>query len=200
MQSSLRLRLRLLISLSLLLAAGLSAQAQFYTAEDFFNSGAQFYLSNNIPLAKERTESGLQIYPNDDKLKKLEELLNKQQQSQNNQSQQNQQSQSQQQKQQQQQQQQQSSQSQAEKDKEQQAKKDAEQKKEQEEKQAQEKPKDDADKSASETNEVNDAKGAHPMTPKEAERLLDARKDSEQYLSLKPKGKPEQPNHPVKDW
>ena len=200
----LRPHLRRLLSLSLLLAAGPAARAQFLTADDFFNSGAQFYISNNIPLAKQQTESGLQLYPNDDKLKKLEELLNKQQQSQNNQSQQNQQkdqqNQSQQQKQQQQQQQQQSSQSQADKDKEQQAKKDAEEKKAAEEKQAQEKPKNDEDKSAGETNEVNDAKGAHPMTPKEAERLLDAQKDSEQYLSLKPKDKPVPPNRPAKDW
>ena len=38
------------------------------------------------------------------------------------------------------------------------------------------------------------------MTPKEAERLLDAQKDNEQFLTLKPKGKPEDSNHPIKDW
>ena len=62
--------------------------AQLAPADDFFNGGAQFYISNNIPSALERTESGLKIYPDDEKLKKLEELLKQQQQNQQNQSQQ----------------------------------------------------------------------------------------------------------------
>jgi len=201
----LRPHLRRLLSLSLLLAAGPAARAQFLTADDFFNSGAQFYISNNIPLAKERTEMGLQLYPNDEKLKKLEQLLKQQQQSQNSQSQQqqqNQQNQSQQSKSQQDKQSQQQNQSQADKDKAEQAKKDAEQKqKEDQEKQAQAaEPKKDQDKSGGETNEMADANGAHPMTPKEAERLLDAQKDSEQYLAMKPKGDPQKTNRPLKDW
>jgi outer membrane biosynthesis protein TonB len=197
----------LLLSLSLLLFAGQPARAQFLTAEDFFNSGAHFYISNNIPLAKERVQMGRQIYPNDDKLKKLEQLLNQQQQqqqqSQNSQSQQNQSQQDQQKQQQQKQQQQQSdqaqskqdSQAQKEKEKQEQAKKEAEQKKEQE-KQAQAA----QQKSGDETNEVADANGAHAMTPKEAERLLDAQKDNEEFLTMKPKAKPEDSIHPVKDW
>jgi len=199
-------KLSLSLSLGLMLLTGLSARAQFLNADDFFNSGAQLYISNNIPLAKQQVETGLQLYPNDDKLKKLEELLKQQQQSQNGQSQQNQQNQSQQgqqgKNQQNQNQQQQSSQSPAEKDKAEQAKKDAEQKqKEEQEKQAQAaEQKKAGDKSGDETNEVADANGAHPMTPKEAERLLDAQKDSEQYLSMKPKGNPPKPNHPLKDW
>src|SRR5258706_6279335 len=81
---------RLLISLSLALFAWQTAMAQLAAGNDFFNSGAQFYLSNNIPSALERVESGLKLYPEDEKLKKLEQLL-KQQQQQQNQQQQNQQ-------------------------------------------------------------------------------------------------------------
>src|ERR1017187_9754629 len=88
--------LRLFISLNLLLLAWQNAGAQLAPADDFFNSGAQLYISNNIPSALEQVENGLKTYPNDEKLKKLEELLKQQQQSQ---SQQNQQNQSQQQKQ-----------------------------------------------------------------------------------------------------
>jgi len=196
------------VAFGLMLLGALTARAQFLSPDDFFNSGAQFYISNNIPLAKERTAMGLQLYPNDEKLKKLDELLKQQQQSQSSQSQQNQQNQSQQnksqqnQKNQQQQQQQQANQSQSEKDKAEQAKKDAEQKqKEEQEKQAQAaQQKNGDDKSGGDTNQMTDAKGAHAMTPKEAERLLDAQKDSEQYLSLKPKDKPPKPNHVLKDW
>ena len=70
------MRLRLLINLSLALSAVLSASAQIaQTSLNFFNSGAQLYISNNIPAALERTENGLKLYPDDVKLKKLEELL-----------------------------------------------------------------------------------------------------------------------------
>ena len=41
------------------LMLGWKAQAQFLPAEDFFNGGAQLYISNNIPAALERTEMGL---------------------------------------------------------------------------------------------------------------------------------------------
>src|SRR5450432_1366786 len=81
----------------LLVFAAQKVCAQFATADDFFNGGAQLYISNNIPSALEKTEAGLKIYPDDAKLKKLEELLKQQQQSQQQQSQQNQQNQSQQQ-------------------------------------------------------------------------------------------------------
>jgi hypothetical protein len=62
---------QLLISLSLLLFAWQKAGAQLAPADDFFNGGAQFYISNNIPAALEKTENGLKIYPSDEKLKKL---------------------------------------------------------------------------------------------------------------------------------
>ena len=83
--------LRLLLSLSLLLAWQ-KVCAQLAPADDFFNGGAQLYISNNIPAALERVEGGLKIYPDDVKLKKLEQLLKQQQQQQQqNQQQQNQQ-------------------------------------------------------------------------------------------------------------
>src|ERR1700690_2425414 len=73
----------------LLVFAAQKVCAQLLPADDFFNGGAQLYISNNIQAALERTESGLKFYPDDVKLKKLEELLKQQQQQQ--QSQQNQQ-------------------------------------------------------------------------------------------------------------
>ena len=73
------MRLLLLISLSLALFAAPKALAQLAPADDFFNSGAQFYISNNIPAALERTESGLKFYPDDEKLQKLEKLLKQKQ-------------------------------------------------------------------------------------------------------------------------
>ncbi len=203
--------LSLFLGTLLLLLAGLSARAQFLTAEDFFHSGAQFFISNNIPLAKERVKSGLQIYPKDDKLQKLQQLLD-QQQNQNSQSQSQdqqppdqQKSQSDQKNQQQQQQQQpQPSKSDQEKQKEQeqQAQKAAEQKKDQDQpdKSEAQKAAEAAAKQGSETNDLADAKGTHPMTPQEAERLLNARKGSEQYLAQKPNAKPPNSRHPVKDW
>ena len=90
------MRLLLLLSLSLLLPVWQTACAQ--SADDFFNSGAHSYISNNIPQALNSVETGLKQYPEDLKLKKLYELLKQQnqQQSPNNQSQQNQDQQSQQ--------------------------------------------------------------------------------------------------------
>ena len=89
----------LFLVISLFLLAGLSARAQDAngSATDFFNGGAQFYVSNNIPDALKRVETGLKIYPDDVKLKKLEELLKQQQQQQQQQQNQNQQQQQQQQ-------------------------------------------------------------------------------------------------------
>ena len=51
------MRLRLLISLScLLFVAWQKAGAQLAPADDFFHSGARYYISNSIPQAK---DSGL---------------------------------------------------------------------------------------------------------------------------------------------
>jgi hypothetical protein len=181
------MRLSLLFSLSLLLLSWQPARAQLAPADDFFNSGAQFYISNNVPAALERVESGLKLYPDDDKLKKLEALLKQQQQ-------QNQQNQSQQQ-------QKQSSQDQQKQDERKQNQSD--QKKDEQQKQ-QDQQKSSAQKKDGEKPDKPDAEdqpvAAGQMTPEEAKHLLDAQKDSEQILQLKPKDKPEQSQRLVKDW
>jgi Ca-activated chloride channel family protein len=185
------MRLLLPISVSLLLAA-LAAHAQ--TAEDFFNSGAQLYISNNIPSALEKTEDGLKIYPDDVKLKKLEELLKQQQQQQqsqqNQQQNQSQQNSSGQKNQQQQNQQQQNSQGQ--------------QKSDEQKQNPPEQPKPSPEKMDGKNPEDKnaDAQPVAPgqMTPAEAKQLLDAQKGDEQLLSLKPQEKPQDNQKPVKDW
>jgi len=67
----------LLISLSLLLAWQ-KICAQLAPADAYFNGGAQFYISNNIPAAMEAVTNGRALYPDDAKLKKLEQLLKQQ--------------------------------------------------------------------------------------------------------------------------
>ena len=197
---------RLLISLSLLLlCVAPKAGAQLAPAEDFFNSGAQAYISNNIPAALERVEMGLKTYPDDVKLKKLEELLkqkNQQQQQQQNQQQQKNQSQQQKsddQKKQQQNQQQKNSDDQKKQDEQKQSdqKKDEQQKQPEQQKPADEKK--NGDKLENQTGEGQPVKPGE-MTKEEAKRLLDAQKGNEQIFQLKPDGKPRDPNRPVKDW
>jgi len=176
----------------LLLFAWQNAGAQLAPADDFFNGGAQFYISNNIPSALEKVEGGLKIYPNDEKLKKLEELLKQQQQSQQKQQQQNQQRQN-------------NQQSQQQKPDSQQKQNSQDQQKQDEQKQSQsEQQQAAAQKKEGGKQDQQNAEGqpAQPgqMTPEEAKRLLDAQKGDEQVLQWKPRDKPENPNQPVKDW
>jgi Ca-activated chloride channel family protein len=183
--------------LPLLLAfAAQKASAQLAPADDFFNGGAQLYISNNIPSALEKTEAGLKIYPDDVKLKKLEELLKQQQQSQQQQSQQNQQNQSQQQ-QQQNQQKSQSQQNQNQKQKDQQSQNQSGQPKDQQPPQANSSGKPDDEKKDGQDAQ---ASGTKEMSPQEAQKLLDAQKGDEQLLQLKPPVKPQDNLKPVKDW
>jgi len=191
--------------LLLLVFAAQKADAQYLPADDFFNSGAQLYISNNVPAALERVETGLKTYPDDEKLKKLEQLLKQQQQSQQNQQQQ-QKNQSQQQKSDDQKKQQQNQQSQNSQDQQKQdeQKKDqsGQKKDEQQKQQEQPKPADekkDGDKPENQTGEGQPVKPGE-MTKEEAKRLLDAQKGNEQILQLKPQDKPRDPNRPVKDW
>jgi hypothetical protein len=193
----------------LLLLAWQNAGAQLAPADDFFNGGAQLYISNNIPAALERVETGLKTYPNDEKLKKLEQLL-KQQQQQQDQQQQNQQKQSQQQKQDQQKKsdeqknQQQSQQKYSQQQKPDQEKQNQADQKQDEQQKQQEQQKASAQKKDGEKPDQPDAEGQPvkpgEMTPEEAKRLLDAQKGDEQFLQMKPEGKPVNPNRPVKDW
>ena len=196
--------LRLLISLNLLLLAWQKAGAQLAPADVFFNSGAQLYISNNIPSALEQVENGLKTYPNDAKLKKLEELLKQQQQSQSqqNQQQQNQQNQQSQANQQQQKNQQskQQQQSQSQQNQQQQNQQQSQQNKEQQNQSAQQKQQ--QGQSGQKGNEEQQASATQgkEMSPEEAKRLLDAQKGDEQVLQWKPQGKPEDQNRPIKDW
>jgi Ca-activated chloride channel family protein len=186
------MRLPLLI-LSLLLWAWQNAGAQIAPADDFFHGGAQLYISNNIAGAKDVVEMGRKFYPDDDKLKKLEELLKQQQQSQSSQSQQSQQDKWQQQK------------SDSQKNQQQQ---NQPQKKPEDQQKPDEKPQDqqksDAQKKDGEQPEDKNAEGQPvkpgEMTPEEAKRLLDAQKGNEHLLQLKPPVKPPDNQKPVKDW
>lgn len=203
------MRLPLLLSLSLLLCAAQNICAQLRPADDFFHSGAQFYISNNVPKAKEQVDLGLKHYPDDEKLKKLDELLKQQQQSQSqqNQQQQEQQKQQEQSKSQdskdQKDQQSQDKQDQQKQDQKDQEKKSDEQKKEEEQKQ-QEQQKSAADKKDEQKPEDKPDEGrpvkAGQMTPEEAKRLLDSQKGNEQFLQLKPQEKPKDPQRKTKDW
>jgi hypothetical protein len=216
------MRLSLPIGLSLLLLSWQPARAQLAPADDFFNSGAQFYLSNNIAQAKQAVEAGLKNYPDDEKLKKLKQLLkqqsqqnqqqqDKQQQDQKNQDQQNQQNQSQQQQKDQQSQQQKSDdqknqQQNQQKSPEQQKQEDqkkADQKKDEQQKQPDQKKSSPEKKDGGKPEDKNaEGQPVAPgqMTPEEAKRLLDAQKGDEQVLKLQPKDKPQNPSRPVKDW
>jgi Skp family chaperone for outer membrane proteins len=183
------MRLSLLLSISLLLAWQ-AARAQ--TADDFFNSGAHSYISNNVPNALKTVENGLKQYPDDVKLKKLYELLKQQQKSQSNQSRQNQnqKNESQQQKSnnQQKQQQKQNKQNQA-------GQKNNEQRQQ---------PQKSGEKQGGEKHENQNEHGqplkAGQMTPEEAKHLLDAQKGNEQFLQMKPPEKPRNNHQPVEDW
>jgi Ca-activated chloride channel family protein len=198
--------LRLLISLSLLLLAWQKACAQLAPAEDFFNGGAQLYISNNIPSALERVELGLKSYPDNEKLKKLEQLLKQQQQQQQNQ--QNQQQQQDQKNQQQKDQHEKSDEQKKQDQKQQDQQKQEEQKQNQsdrkidEQQKQQEQKKDSGDKSKDQKQEQQQGQPVKPgeMTPEEAKRLLDAQKNNEQLLQMKPQEKPRDSNRPVKDW
>ncbi|HXF10254.1 MAG TPA: hypothetical protein VN625_05670 [Desulfuromonadaceae bacterium] len=177
---------RLLISLSLLLAAPM---VWAETAEEIFNGGAQLYISNNIPVALEKVESGRKLYPEDEKLKKLEELLKQQQQSQSQQNQQNQQNQ------------QQQNQQQNQKDSQNQKqdqKQDQSQSGQKQDQKQQSKPQ---GKNGEKKDEKQDQEAkAGQMTPRDAKRLLDSEKNDEQFLVPHPDGKPPKDGKVVKDW
>ena len=191
------MRLLLPISASLLLVwQTVCAQS----AEDYFNGGAHAYLTNNIPEALKSVESGLTQYPDDEKLKKLYELLKQQsqQQSQQNQNQQSQQNQSQknQQNQQNQQQQQQPSQQN------QNAQNQSGQKNTGQQNQQKPQPSNEnqGGQKQENQNEPGQPVAAGQMSPEAAKRLLDAQKGDEQFLQLKPQGKPQDNQRPLKDW
>ncbi len=177
-----------LVSISLLALAMPKVRAQ--SADDFFHTGAQAYLTNNTTTAKEQVEKGLKLYPNDIKLKKLDDLLKQQQQQQNQQQQQ--------QKQQQQQNQSQQNQSQSKQDqqKQQDQKKPDEQKKPDDQKpdQQNQKPEKQDDKE-----QQKEQPTPGEMTPDEAKKLLDSQKSDEKLLPAN-QDKKHDHDHPLKDW
>lgn len=181
---------QILISLSLLLLGIFATNAQpTQSAGDFFHGGALHYLSNNIPAALQVVTNGLQQFPNDEKLKKLHELLNQQQQQQSQQNQQNQQ---------QKQQDQSQSDQQEENEKENQQSKEDQEPKDQQN-QDQQPPQSGEQESDSPPEQNPKPMTAHSMTPEEARRLLDAQKDEEQFLQFKPE-KPPPRTRRFKDW
>lgn len=183
------MKLRVLISLSLLAAAS-AGGAALWNADDYFHGGAQLYLSNNIPLALTNVERGLKLFPEDPKLKKLEEILKRQ-----NRQQQEQQQQDSQQNQQQNQDQQQSQKNEEQEKKEsEQPKQDTPQQNEQQQKQSG----DQKEQSKDEPRQGQPRKGQ--MTPEQAERLMDAQKGDEKMLPVKPEKRTTPPLGPVKDW
>jgi membrane protein involved in colicin uptake len=177
------------LSLSLLALTLWGASAQ--TAGDFFHGGAQSYLSNNIPAALEVVTNGLQRFPDDEKLQKLYELLNQQQQQQQEQKEQDQNEE------QKQEQQQQDEQKNSDQPKDDQSQK-PEQKKPEEQKSGgdQSKPQPEEREQSGEPQQVT----PQAMTPQEAKQLLDAQKDDEQVLIFQPQAEPKNRTRPLKDW
>lgn len=188
------MKLRLLLSLSLLLALP-AAFAE--TADDIFHGGAVNYLSNNIPKALEVVTNGRALFPDDIKLKKLEELLKQQSQQQQQQQQQKDEQQKQDEK---------KDQQSKPDQKDDQKKKDEEKsqkqadKKEQEKKQDQQQSKQSDDKSKEKADEKQQQLAAHAMTPQEAKQLLDAQKGDEKVLPFMPQGEPKRRERLLKDW
>jgi Mg-chelatase subunit ChlI len=177
------MRLRLLISISLCALALQKASAQ--SADDFFHGGAQSYLSNNVAGARQEVDKGLKLFPDDFKLKKLDELL-KQQQQQNQQQQQQKQNQSQQN-------QSQSKQDQQKQQQQQQQKQDEQQKQQQKEQQK------DQEKKAGEQKQKEQPTPPGQMTPEEAKQLLDSQKNDEALLPANHNEKNDR-QHLLKDW
>jgi hypothetical protein len=178
------MKLRLLISLSFLLLSWRPVLAQYRFADDFFHDGAQSYITNNLAGARRAVDQGLQLYPDDIKLKKLDQLLK----------QQNQQQQSQDQKQDSKQQQQQQQQQQQNKSGE---KKDSQQEREQPKKSSGDESKRPQPKNQEAESKPDRAGG---MTPQEAKQLLDSQKNNELMLPVSRKEKPVDQQRPLKDW
>lgn len=192
-------RSNLHFSLSLLILSLFSASAQ--NADEFFHGGAQRFLTNNIPGALEVVTNGLQRFPEDEKLQKLYELLNQQQQQQQQNQDQKEQDQKDEQKQDQQKQddkKDQESKSEQQKKDEQKKQEDA-QKKEQEKKDQRQAKSGDKDKPEEKPGEQQPV-AAHAMTPEEAQQLLDAQKGDEQVLLFQPKAEPKNRTKQLKDW
>ena len=195
------MRLRILpsLSLSLLLLAWPDVRAQLVPADDYFHGGAQFYLSNNIPAALQTVTNGLEQFPNDEKLGKLYELLNQQQQrNQQDQEQQDQQQQDQQQDQNRQDQQQQNQQDQENQEQQQQAGNKSDQPQPPQDQQQ-------ADTTKQTQGDQRDDEPSQPLTaramsPEEAQQLLDSLKGDEAVLQFQPQAERNAGERKLNDW
>lgn len=179
----------LILVLNLALAT-LNVCAQ--SADDFFNTGAQAYLTNNTATAREQVDKGLKLYPNDIKLKKLDQLLKQQKQQQQQQNQKNQQQQNQSQ--------QNQSQSKEDQKKQQNQKKQDEQKKQDQEKKDQQKQEQQQQQKQDKNDEKQQKEEPKPgeMSPDEAKKLLDSQKSDEKLLPAN-QNKQADRRH-LKDW
>jgi Ca-activated chloride channel family protein len=187
------MKLRLLISLVSINLALVAQRVCAQSADDFFHTGAQAYLTNNTASAREQVDKGLKLYPTDTKLKKLDELLKQQQQQQNQQQQQ--------QKQQQQQQQNQQNQSQSKQDqqKQQDQKKQDEQKKQDQQKKDQKDQQDQDQDKRDDKQQPKEQPTPGEMSPDEAKNLLDSQKGDEKLLPANQDKKHDR-NRQLKDW
>lgn len=177
--------------------------------DQFFHQGAQHFLATNgTTQAKLSVTNGLKLYPNDEKLKKLWELLNQQQQNQD-------QNQNQEKKDQDQQKDQQSKdqQKQGEDKKDQQQKSDEQKRQDQQDKNQggkQDKPEDkEGQQSKSQQGKPDDQNDpnaapqgakAVQMTPQQAIRLLEALKGEEKAMPFRPIMKTNRQDRVFKDW
>ena len=186
------------IALLLLLARPARAAESFARPDDYFHGGAMRYFSNNIPAALDVASNGLQQFPNDEKLKKLEALL-KQQQNQQNQQQDQQKSEDQ--KKQDQQKKDQSKQDDKQKEPDKKDQKKSEEQKEkdkQDEQKKAEQPKSEDQKKPEEQQQAEPAQSKE-MTPEQARRVLDTTKGDEKVLPIQME-KPPQTDKKLKDW
>ena len=194
----------LLLLATLLFTLHIAAAAPLASADDYFHGGAMHYLTNNIPAALDVVTNGLQKFPNDEKLRKLEELLKQQQQ---NEDQQQKQDQKDQQDQQQKQDQKNSDQQQEQKQKDEQSKNDD---KQQQEQQKDDQKKADQQKPQPKPGEKKDSgdqqrASANPerpeqMTPEQAMRVLDSMKGDERVMPFQQIETPPASNQKIKDW
>src|ERR1041385_3833774 len=160
------------------------------SADEFFHAGAQSYITNNLAGAREQVDAGLKLFPDDIKLKKLDDLLKQQQQQQ----QQDRQKQDQEKKE------QEKKEQQKQDQKDQQDKKDEKKDQKDQQKQEQQQQSKSGGEKDKKDGEKKDAQPmqAHAMTPQEAKQLLDAQKGDEQVLVFRPEEKPERRNRILK--
>jgi hypothetical protein len=192
----------LLISSLLLAPICLTGQ----TAKDYFHGGAQFYIFGEKQKAVTEVQSGLQKFPDDADLRKLAELLAREEKEQQQQAQQTQKGE---QNDKQNQEQQKQSREQKEKQEQEQARQQKEkQEQEQQQQQAQNQNEQQPNQSSGQkekeqpANQKESSTGyaAGQMTLQQAQQLLDAQKNEELVLPVKPEEKPVRAQRKLRDW